>query len=97
MDFSKIINFVSTGISGVVLQGISPQKSNFENSGVSDSNLLLIIIGIILLIYTLFAIATYKLTGSALQTLCFVIFGGSYISLAYLYYAFAGYKFTLRN
>jgi len=95
MDISKITKIVSSGLSGIALQSLSAQQSNFEDVD-NDINTtqLLVVIAIILLIITLFAVATYKLTGSALQTMLCILFGVFYIVLAYIFYAFAGYKLT---
>jgi len=95
MDISKITKIVSSGLSGITLQSLSAQQSNFEDidNDISTTQLL-VVIGIILLILTLFAVATYKLTGSSLQTMLCILFGIFYILLAYIYYAFAGYKLT---
>jgi len=95
MDISKITKIVSSGLSGIALQSLSEQQSNFEDVD-NDINTtqLLVVIAIILLIITLFAVATYKLTGSALQTMLCILFGVFYIVLAYIFYAFAGYKLT---
>jgi len=95
MDFSKITNIVSSGISGITLRSLAAQQSNFEDVDNNlDTNQTLVVIFIILLILILFAVATYKLTGSALQTMLCILFGVFYIVIAFLYYAFAGYKLT---
>jgi len=98
MDISKITKIVSSGLSGIALQSLSAQQSNFEDTNNVKNDVsttqLIVVIAIILLIITLFAVSTYKLTGSALQTILCVFFGIFYIVLAYIYYAFAGYKFT---
>ena len=52
------------------------------------------ILVIILIIYILLLIATYKLTHSVLQTLLCLIFGIIYLTFAYIYYGFSGYKFA---
>ena len=95
MNFSKITNIVASGVSGITLRSLAAQQSNFEDVDNNlDTNQTLVVIFIILLILILFAVATYKLTGSALQTMLCILFGVFYIVIAYLYYAFAGYKLT---
>ena len=97
MDISKITKIVSSGLSGIALQSLSAQQSNFEDTNPKNdisTTQLLVVIAIILLLLTLFAVAKYKLTGSALQTILCVFFGVFYIMIAYIYYAFAGYKLT---
>ena len=98
MDISKITKIVSSGLSGIALQSLSAQQSNFEDTNNVKNDVsttqLLVVIAIILLIITLFAVSTYKLTGSTLQTILYVFFGVFYIVIAYIYYAFAGYKLT---
>ena len=102
MDLSKLTKIVSSGVSGLLLQGLSPQQSNFKSTNNKDNESMtttqvIVIIIVILLLYTLFGMATYKLTKSTTQTILCILFGGFYIMLAYLYYAFAGYKFILKD
>ena len=49
---------------------------------------------IVLTIYILLLMATYKLTGSSLQTVMCFMFGSLYLMFAFIYYAFSGYKFV---
>ena len=94
MDLSKIASLTSSGLSGIALKSLSnQQKSNFEDVNAISTTNLIIIIGIILLIITLFAVATYKLTHSYFETILCILFGLFYVMLAFLYYAYAGYCF----
>ena len=63
-----------------------------NTSTISTTSLVIAII-IVILFYILFIVATYKLTGSVFQTILCILFGVGYIFLAYLYYAYAGYKY----
>ena len=95
------ITAISSGASGLLINSLSG-RSNFtdtttgSNSTISTTTLIIIII-IIILFLILFVVATYKLTGSTLQTILCILFGAIYILLAYLYYAFAGYKYLKPN
>lgn len=97
------ISAISSGASGLLINSLSG-RSNFtdtttgagSNSTISTTTLIIIII-IIILFLILFVVATYKLTGSTLQTILCILFGAIYILLAYLYYAFAGYKYLKPN
>jgi len=95
MDISKITTLVSSGISGIALQSLSEQKSNFEDTNNNLSTIQIIIyICVIFLILSLFGLSTYKLTGSYLQTFLSLFFGVFYIVIAYIYYGMSGYKLS---
>ena len=82
------------GGAGLLINSLSG-RANFEdtNSSTISTTSLVIAIIIVILFYLLFIVATYKLTGSVFQTILCILFGVGYIFLAYLYYAYAGYKY----
>ena len=95
-----ITSAISSGASGLLINSLSG-RSNFtdtptntiSNSNTISETTLIIVIVIVILFLILFVVATYKLTGSTLQTILCILFGAVYILLAYLYYAFSGYKY----
>ena len=98
----KITSALSSGASGILINSLSG-RSNFTditntntNTTMSTTTLIIVII-IVILFFILFVVATYKLTGSILQTTLCVFFGAMYILLAYIYYAFSGYKYLKPN
>jgi len=90
------ISVISSGASGLLIDSLSG-RSNFTDTTTISTTTLIIIIIIIILFLISFIVATYKLTGSTLQTILCILFGAIYILLAYLYYAFAGYKYLKPN
>jgi hypothetical protein len=76
---------------------IKDSFENVENSSTAASATLIIILLIIVIVCILLAVATYKLTNSALQTILCLIFGMFYIVIAYIYYGLAGYKFIKKS
>ena len=92
----KITSTISYGASGLLLNNLTG-KSNFEDTNSISSTALIFVIILVILFCILFIVATYKLTGSTLQTILCIFFGAIYILLAYLYYAFAGYKYLKPN
>jgi hypothetical protein len=94
---------ISSGASGLLINSLSG-RSNFTDTSVNNtstsdisSTVLIVVIVLVILFLILFVVATYKLTGSTLQTILCILFGAIYILLAYLYYAFAGYKYLKPN
>ena len=88
------------GGAGLLINSLSGRNglSGFEdttptNSPKISTTALVIVIVIVVVFYLLFIVATYKLTGSVFQTILCILFGVGYIFLAYLYYAYAGYKY----
>jgi len=77
---------------GLVSKMLSPAKSNFTNIAPFAVVIFLLIIAITISILIL--MATYKLTGSGLQTILCLFFGRYYLMFAFIYYGFAGYKFV---
>ena len=68
--------------------------SNVAKPSTAFTPLIIVILIIIVIRYILLLIATYKLTNSALQTVLCFLFGIIYLTFAYIYYGFSGYKFT---
>jgi hypothetical protein len=84
---------MSAGVSSLIAT-TATQKANFTNTD-SDSSLsttIIVVLIICLIISILLLIATYKLTGSALQTILCLLFGAFYLVFAFIYYGFSGYK-----
>ncbi len=103
----KITSVISSGASGLLVNSLSGRSNftditnattatNATNATISTTTLIIVII-IVILFFILFVVATYKLTGSVLQTMLCVFFGAIYILLAYIYYAFSGYKYLKPN
>ena len=88
----------SFGLSGLLLKDNFTDVPTTTNAASSEmSSALVIIIVIIIIFYILLLMATYKLTSSALQTILCLIFGIFYLTLAFIYYGFAGYKFMKKT
>ena len=84
------------GAAGGILQTINntmnPKPETFEDT--PSTTVVVVIVVIILVVQILLLMATYKLTGSGLQTtLCFFL-GCFYLMFAFIYYGFSGYKFV---
>ena len=86
---------MSAGVSSLIAT-TATQKANFANTDSNtDSSLsatIIVVLIICLIIGILLLIATYKLTGSALQTILCLLFGAFYLVFAFIYYGFSGYK-----
>lgn len=89
--------FATGGIlGGTIMNTVSPKRANFEDTAeISNTTITIIIIVLIILfiLYIFLCIAVYKLTGSALQLLLFILFGFLYLPIALIAYAFSGYRF----
>ena len=98
-----ITSVISSGASGLLINSLSG-RSNFADTPTATASnekisttILIIIIVLVILFIILFSVATYKLTGSTLQTILCILFGAIYILIAYIYYAFSGYKYQIKR
>lgn len=82
---------MSAGVSSLIAT-TATQKANFTNTDSSLSTTIIVVLIICLIIGILLLMATYKLTGSALQTILCLLFGAFYLVFAFIYYGFSGYK-----
>ena len=97
IETSTATSILTSGVSGLLINSLSG-RSNFgdttpTNTPTISQTTLIIVIVIVILFSLLFIVATYKLTGSVFQTILCILFGVVYIIIAYLYYAYAGYKY----
>jgi len=79
------------GVAGLVATSAT-QKANFTDTNSSLSTVIIVVLIICLIIGILLLMATYKLTGSVLQTVLCLLFGAFYLVFAFIYYGFSGYK-----
>ena len=89
---NKATNLLACGITGCAIPTNIPGMSRFEDDSVSIT--LIVFLIIILILFILLLVAVYRLTNGswAHVILCF-IFGGLYLMIALIYYAFTGHKF----
>ena len=86
---------LTSGVAGMMTTATQPAKFT-DVSSISDTTIVIIVI-MAIIIEILILMATYKLTGSGLQTLLCLLFGFFYIAFAWLYYGFSGYKFAKKS
>lgn len=68
--------------------------ANVSNSSVAVEVIIILVVVIIALLVTiLLCVAVYRLTDSGVQAILYLFFGGLYLSIALLYYAFTDHKF----
>jgi len=86
---------LTSGVAGMMTTATQPAK--FTDVSYISNTTFIIIVVIAILIAILMLMATYKLTGSGLQTLLCLLFGFFYIALAWIYFGFSGYKFAKKS
>lgn len=84
-------NLGTFGVSS--LMTLTPiQKATFANIDTTINTVLMFVFLIMMIVYILLLMATYKLTGSGLQTILCLLFGSTYLIFAFIIYGFSGYK-----
>ena len=87
-----IKNLGTFGVSS--LMSLTPiQKATFANIDTTINSAIMFVFLIMMIVYILLLIATYRLTGSGLQTVLCLLFGLTYLIFAFIIYGFSGYKF----
>jgi len=84
-------SLMTSGFAGFVTS-TATKKANFTDANSSLSTTIIVVLIICLIIGILLLMATYKLTGSGLQTVLCFFFGAFYLIFAFIYYGFSGYK-----
>ena len=92
LDTTTLTNLATMGMAGLAMP--SATKSNFEDVSSGLTATIVIIIVIILVLWIMLLMSTYKLTGSAFQTVLCFFFGCIYLVFAFILYGFNGYKFA---
>ena len=97
--YAEAIQKLATGgmLGGSIWNSITPKRANFEDvQELSSTVVAVVMIVLILLIvlYIVLCIAVYKLTGSVLQLILFILFGFAYLWIALIAYAFSGHRFV---
>jgi hypothetical protein len=86
-----IKNLGTFGVSS--LMSLTPiQKATFVNIDTTINSAIMFVFLIMMIVYILLLMATYKLTGSGLQTVLCLLFGSTYLIFAFIIYGFSGYK-----
>lgn len=69
-------------------------RSNFADTSSGTLAGIIIIVLIFVAFWIMSLVATYRLTGSALQVVLCVLFGWLYLFFAWIYYGLTGHKFV---
>jgi len=93
LDTTTLTNLATMGMAGLVMPSAT-NKSHFEDVSSNITTTIIIVVIIILILWIMLLMSTYKLTGSALQTILCFFFGFIYLVFAFIYYGFSGYKFA---
>ena len=95
MNYNNIVSSMKSlpmvGIIGSMFTNGTLDK--FDDTSTSLTTGVIIMLVIIIIISLMTIVATYKLTGSALQTVLCLLFGCIYLTFAYIYYGFSDYTF----
>lgn len=84
-------NLGTFGVSS--LMALTPiQKATFANIDTTINSAIMFVFLIMMIVYILLLMATYRLTGSGLQTILCLLFGSTYLIFAFIIYGFSGYK-----
>ena len=84
-------------LGGTIMNSISPKRANFEDTPEISNTTLTIVLVVLVILFIAFiflCIAVYRLTGSALQLILFILFGFIYLWIALIAYGFSGYRFV---
>lgn len=69
-----------------------PNPNGFDNTSSEIVAVIIIIVILAIVLCILGAIATYRLTGSALQVVLYLLLGNLYLMFAWIIYGMNGYK-----
>lgn len=98
MSSNSAMNLASSvlGVGGAlgVVVGIKnqPNPNGFDNTSGGLLAFIVIIVLLAIVLFVLGAIATYRLTGSALQVVLYLLLGNFYLIFAWIYYGMTGHK-----
>ena len=92
MNLASSVLGVGGALGAFVSMKNQPNPNGFDNT--SDTFLIVIVVIVFLAIAfcILGAVATYRLTGSALQVVLYVLLGNFYLMFAWIYYGMTGHK-----
>jgi len=98
MSSNSAMNLTSSflGMGGALgaLVGIKnqPNPNGFDNTSGGMVAAIVIIVILAVVFCILGAISTYRLTGSALQVVLYILLGNFYLIFAWIYYGMSGHK-----
>lgn len=98
MSSNNAMNLASSflGMGGALgaLVGIKnqPRSNGFDNTSSTLIAVIVIIVFLAIVFCILGAIATYRLTGSALQVILYLFLGNFYLMFAWIIYGMTGHK-----
>ena len=86
---------LSYGLTGLAADLLTKKTgvSHFANVSATAVVIIVVVVIIALLVSILLCVAVYRLTDSGVQAILYLFFGGLYLSIALLYYAFTDHKF----
>ena len=98
MSSASASNLASSllGMGGVLGAAIGynnkPKPNGFDNTSGALVAIIVIIVLLAIVMCILGAVATYRLTGSALQVVLYLLIGNLYLMFAWIIYGMTGYK-----
>jgi hypothetical protein len=92
MNLASSVLGVGGALGAVVGIKNQPNPNGFDNTSDGLLAFIVIIVLLAIVLFVLGAIATYRLTGSALQVVLYLLLGNFYLIFAWIYYGMTRHK-----
>ena len=92
MNLARSVLGMGGALGALVGMKNQPNPNGFDNTSSGLVAVIVIIVLLAIVLCILGAVATYRLTGSALQVVLYVLLGNFYLMFAWIIYGMSGYK-----